>query len=283
MALTDRTMVTMVHQVLGTPEYMAPEQMERTSADIDTRADIYSLGVLLYELLTGTKPFDLREMAGRRFEDLISEICSTDPQKPSTRVSSLGERLPEVARNRDTPPTGLSRFIRGDLDWIVMKALAKDRGRRYESAGAFTDDIDRFLRNLPVRASPPSRMYLLRKYARRHRVGVITCAVIFVAIIGGLSLAVWGYLTADEQRSLAEARAEDALREASKSEQVIQLLDELLASANPGQVKGPDFTVRELLLEFDERLLGKLDTHPEVEATIRTTLGPRLSEPRPAR
>ncbi len=154
--LTEKTLFTEFRQMIGTPEYMAPEQAELSGLDIDTRADIYSLGVLLYELLTGTKPFDLQTLAERGYEEILRTIREVDPPKPSTRVSTMDD-LPGVAAKRHTPPRLLGKTLRGDLDWIVMKALEKDRSRRYETANALAADIGRFLTDEPVLATPPRR------------------------------------------------------------------------------------------------------------------------------
>ena len=154
--LTEKTLFTEFRQMIGTPDYMAPEQAEMSGLDVDTRADVYSLGVLTYELLTGSKPFDMKALLQQGYEEIVRTIREVDPPKPSTRLSTMGELLVTVAKQRHTQPALLGRLLRGDLDLIVMKALEKDRSRRYETATALANDIQRYLDDDPVRASPPS-------------------------------------------------------------------------------------------------------------------------------
>ncbi len=161
--LTDKTIYTRFAQMIGTPLYMSPEQAEMSGLDIDTRSDIYSLGVLLYELLTGSTPFDKRRLAQVAYDELIRMIRDEDPPKPSTRLSHATESLPTIAADRRTEPAKLSKMFRGELDWIVMKAMEKDRARRYETASAFAADVTRYLNDEAVEASPPSTAYRFKK------------------------------------------------------------------------------------------------------------------------
>ena len=166
--LTERTMFTEFGQVLGTMEYMSPEQSKFNQLDIDTRSDIYSLGVLLYELLAGSTPFEGKRLHAAAFDEMLRIIREEEPPKPSTRLSSI-DTLPSVAANRHTEPARLSKDVRGELDWIVMKALEKDRNRRYETASGFAADIERHLHDEPVEAGPPSAAYRFRKFAKRNK------------------------------------------------------------------------------------------------------------------
>jgi WD40 repeat protein/serine/threonine protein kinase len=181
--LTDKTLFTGFAQMLGTPRYMSPEQAELSGLDVDTRSDIYSLGVLLYELLTGTAPLDGERLRGVGYDELRRLIREEEPPRPSTRISTLGEAAVTVSANRQSDPKQLSRFLRGELDWIVMKALEKDRTRRYETASALAADVQRYLADEPVEACPPSALYRFRKLARRRKGVLLTAAVVAAAVV----------------------------------------------------------------------------------------------------
>jgi len=209
--LTDKTLFTEFRSFLGTPEYMSPEQAEMSGLDIDTRSDIYALGVLLYELLTGTTPFDALTLRQAAFDELQRIIREDEPPKPSTRISTLvGESRTSTARRRDTDPAGLSRVVRGDLDWIVMKALEKDRTRRYETASALAEDVRRHLASEPVLASPPTLTYTLSKFVRRNRIAVAAgAAVLFLLLLATLGTT-WGFVVARGEREVAMAARSEA-------------------------------------------------------------------------
>ena len=198
--LTDRTMFTEFGQVLGTIEYMSPEQAKFNQLDIDTRSDIYSLGVLLYELLTGSTPFARKRLQSAAFDEMLRIIREEEPPKPSTRLSTTGA-LPSIAVNRGSQPNKLSGLVRGELDWVVMKALEKDRNRRYETANSFADDIQRYLNDEAVQACPPSAMYRFRKFARRNKAALVMAMLVGSAILIAVAgLAVSMVLIAREQR-----------------------------------------------------------------------------------
>src|SRR5207245_6331651 len=167
-SLTDKTLVTGFGNIVGTLEYMSPEQAEVNQLDIDTRSDIYSLGVLLYELLAGSPPFGCKELEKAGMLEMLRVIREQEPSKPSTKLSTA-DGLPAVAANRGTEPKRLTALVRGELDWIVMKALDKDRRRRYETANGFAMDVQRYLADDTVQACPPSSWYRLRKFVRRNR------------------------------------------------------------------------------------------------------------------
>ena len=192
--LTEKTLFTRYAQMIGTPAYMSPEQAEFSDSEIDMRTDIYSLGVLLYELLTGTTPFSEDELHKAGYLEMQRIICEEPPVKPSTKLSTLEETLTDIAEHRNVAPEALRKLIRGDLDWIVMKAIDKDRTRRYETANDLAVDIERHLRDEPVSAGPPSAGYRLHKFVRRNRAAVITFSLVAAALAIGATaatIAVW--------------------------------------------------------------------------------------------
>ncbi len=189
--LTERTMFTEVGQVVGTLEYMSPEQAELNQLDIDTRSDVYSLGVLLYELLTGSTPLDRKRLKQAALLEVLRLIREEEPPRPSTRLSESKEALPSVSAQRQTEPAKLARLVRGELDWIVMKALEKDRTRRYETANGFALDLQRYLADEPVLACPPSARYRVGKFVRRHRGSLLTAGLVAAALLVGTAASLW--------------------------------------------------------------------------------------------
>jgi WD40 repeat protein/serine/threonine protein kinase len=207
--LTDKTLFTGIAQMIGTPLYMSPEQAGMSDLDVDTRSDIYSLGVLLYELLTGTTPFDKERLKTVGYDEIRRIIREEEPAKPSTRISTLGPAAVTVSANRGTDPKKLSQLIRGELDWIVMKALEKDRNRRYETASAFAADVQHYLHDEPVLACPPSAMYRFRKFARRNKAVLATASVVGPAVVVlATSLVLMGIAQQDKNRAEDERRRE---------------------------------------------------------------------------
>jgi serine/threonine protein kinase/tetratricopeptide (TPR) repeat protein len=234
--LTEQTLVTGFGNIVGTLEYMSPEQAEVNQLDIDTRSDVYSLGVLLYELLTGCLPFTRKELKKAGMLEMLRVIREQEPTKPSTKLSTA-EGLPTLAANRGTDPAKLAKLVRGELDWIVMKALEKDRNRRYESAVGLASDVRRYLSDEAVQACPPSVGYRLRKFVGRNKAALVTAAALALAIliaVGGLAGSI-GWATRDRaaRQAAIDLEAELALKEATRLQAQRKYAEAL--SALPGE------------------------------------------------
>jgi len=327
--LTERTLFTEQGQLIGTPGYMSPEQAEMTAFDIDTRTDIYSLGVLLYELLVGAMPFDTKSLLQGGLAEIQRIIREINPPKPSTRLSNLqseprapatgqpppllrgdrggspvqseprplgsgpeasavaksplpdgrGSSIDAIAHLRHTEPKTLIRQIRGDLDWIVMKAMEKDRARRYDTANGLALEIIRHLKHEPVLAGPPSAGYRLRKFVRRHRVTVVASSAVILSLAAGLVGTSVMYVQALRQRDRAqeaERLTQESLSEAeearNEAEQVTQFLTDTLAAADPSK-QGRDVTLREVLDRASEKISQQFAGKPLIEARLQKTVG----------
>jgi serine/threonine protein kinase/tetratricopeptide (TPR) repeat protein len=290
-ALTEKTLFTGIAQMIGTPLYMSPEQAGMSDLDVDTRSDVYSLGVLLYELLTGTTPFTKERFKTAAYDEIRRIIREEDPPKPSTRLSGSTDSLASISASRQTEPAKLTRLVRGDLDWIVMKCLEKDRNRRYETASGLAADVHRHLADEPVQACPPSAGYRLRKFGRRNRKPLGTAALLLAALLVGAGVATWQAVRATraERQALEEASATArerdektaALRRAGQElaarEAVLGFVEnKVFAAARPrNQAGGHGYDVK--LADAVRAALPAVDqsfaAQPLVEARLRMTIG----------
>ncbi|HSU55693.1 MAG TPA: serine/threonine-protein kinase [Candidatus Dormibacteraeota bacterium] len=266
--LTDKTVFTAFHQFMGTPAYMSPEQAELTSVDIDTRSDVYTLGVLLYELLTGQTPFDASELLEAGLEEMRRTLREKEPARPSTRLSTLGaEKLRATAGLQGLEPPKLISLVRGDLDWIVLKCLEKDRARRYQTANALLTDIQRHLSNEPVSARPRSRLYEFQRTIRRHKLGFAAGVVVMMTLFLALGISTWSLAKEKRARHRADL-------EAAKSSQTARFLEDMLRGIDPKTAQERDTTLlRDLLGRSATRVSEDLTNQPLVEAHLENTIG----------
>jgi serine/threonine protein kinase/tetratricopeptide (TPR) repeat protein len=258
--LTEKVLYTELHSLVGTPLYMSPEQAAG-SPDIDTRTDVYALGVLLYELLTGTTPIDQRAFRESSYAEVQRVIREVDPPRPSTRVSESAETSEKNAPTRRTEPRRLAGALKGELDWIVMKALEKDRARRYETANGLAMDVRRYLAGEPVLAAPPSATYRFGKFVRRHRVAVAAGLVVALTLVAGIVGTSVGLVRADRQRRAAE--------------KVASFLKNLLEGIGPAVARGRATTLlKEMVSQASQRIeKGELNDSPEAEVDLRLAIG----------
>ncbi len=311
-SLTEGHVFTETGQMVGTPEYMSPEQTQAGAIDVDTRADVYSLGVLLYEMLTGVLPFDPRDLRRRGYGEIQRIIREVEPPRPSVRLTTIAKRrdVPDpsqndgamtegVAARLGTSVDGLARWLRGDLDWIVMKAMEKERDRRYRSPVDLADDLRRYLNTQPVEAGPPSAGYRTAKFVRRNALLVSAGAACAVALVVGLALALYGLQRArierdhaivarenEEKQRIAAENAQKAERqERLRAESAARFIQDSVEHANPWR-EPSDMSVRELLDEMSQSLeMGELDSEPGQKLAVLETLGPTytaLGDPRQA-
>ncbi len=272
--LTDATLVTQLGQFLGTPAYMSPEQSQLAGGDIDTRSDVYSLGVLLYELLAGAPPFEPKALLASGLEAMWKQIREVDPPRPSTRLQTLSpEELKTAASRRLADPPKLIHRVSGDLDWIVMRCLEKDRVRRYSSASGLAADIARHLIHEPIEARPASAGYRFAKLVRRHRLAVLAAAAVAVALLAGTVVSTWQALRAN--RAEHEARQEAAIATAVNA----FLQTDLLRQADPSaqadtfETADPDLKVRDALQRAADNVGTRFADQPLTEAALRQSIG----------
>jgi serine/threonine protein kinase len=289
--LTERTLFTTDGQMIGTPAYMSPEQAERSGLDIDTRSDVYALGVLLYELLTGTTPLEDRRLRAAGYAEMQRLIREEEAPRPSLRLSSLGDSATMLAASRGMDVKRLAQLLVGDLDWAVMKALDKDRNRRYDTPMSFAAEIERYLRREPILARPPSTVYIVKKFAQRHRAAVLTGAVVAAALLVGAALATWQALVATRAKrdALASTAAEKEAKELAQAREaetqaVLEFVEtRVFSAARPeGRAGGLG---REVSLEAAplteaerwERAVAGMPAEQQIKAVVR-----RLKELNPA-
>lgn len=283
-----RTAITMHGQLVGTPAYMSPEQTTLNGQHVDTRTDIYSLGVLLYELLTGTTPFPDEALLSKGLAEMMRVINNDEPQKPSTRLLTLEKQgtTTSIARASITRTHG--PMLAGDLDWITMKCLEKDPSRRYDSVSALSDDLGRFLHNEPVLARPASRAYLIRKFVRRHRAQVIAASALLAVLVLGIAGSSAGMIWALDEREnarraardelVAQVRATESAQRATSEAQAAEDLSrffimDVLSAADPSRTTNHELTVREALVNASENIEGRFKDRPDVESRIHNALG----------
>jgi len=264
--LTERSLYTELGVMIGTPEYMSPEQAEMTGQDVDTRSDVYSLGVMLYQLLVGALPFESKDLREAGFDEIRRRIREDEPPRPSARLATMGDRSTETAHRRQTEPKALRRELRGDLDWIVMRALEKDRARRYGSPSAIADDIRRYLQHEPVLARAPSAAYRTRKFLRRHRVGVAAATVMVLGLLAGTVGSTVGLVRAKRAERLAAA-------EEKRAEKVTKYLVDIFQLAGPETSQGATLTAREILDRQVKKVRESLKGDPKVQGRVMLAMG----------
>jgi eukaryotic-like serine/threonine-protein kinase len=265
-SLTDSTLFTELGQLVGTPEYMSPEQAEMSGLDVDTRTDVYALGVLLYELLVGALPYDAKALRQGGFDEIRRRLRDDEPPRPSTRISALSADPGPAARRPKAEAAAISKQLRGDLDWIVMKAMEKDRTRRYNSASDLAADVQRHLRNDPVLAGPPSTTYRMRKFVLRHKVGVLAASVVMLAVLLGILGTSIGLVRTKRAEHVAREEAETA-------RQISDFLVGLFKVSDPSESVGNTITAREILDRGATRIQNELGNQPRTQARLMNTMG----------
>jgi serine/threonine protein kinase/tetratricopeptide (TPR) repeat protein len=264
--LTDKTMFTELGVMVGTPEYMSPEQMDQREQNIDTRTDVYSLGVILYQLLVGALPFEAKALRAAGLEAILRVIREQEPTKPSTKIRSMGEASAASAEKRKEKPRSLAQHLQGELDWITMKALEKDRVRRYGTASELSADILRYLRSEPVLAGPATTGYRIRKYAARHRLGLGVAAGSLVLLIGFV-------ITQAVELHRITIERDRATRERDRADRITDFMTRMFKVSDPSEARGNSITVREILDKASADIDNGLTKDPELQAQMMSVMG----------
>jgi serine/threonine protein kinase len=276
MRLSEQSLFTAFGSVAGTPLYMAPEQASFNALDVDTRADIYALGVILYELLTGTRPIARESIRRAAVDEMLRVIRVVEPPTPSSRIST-SEALPSLAASRRVEPARLSRMVRGELDWIVMKPLAKERERRYASAISLADDLERFLNHEPVSAGPPTAAYRLRKFVRRNRVQVTAATLVLLALVLGVVGTTLGLFEARRQQRIADVQRRHAEKGLAQVTKMNEILGSIFQDLNPETARKDGKSLSVVLGERLERATAEIEGEatgdPRAVARMQMTLG----------
>ena len=270
---TERSAFTQAGMMVGTPSYMSPEQAGAFDATVDTRTDVYSLGVILFELLVGTPPFGSKEGRRSGAESLLREIREAEASRPSLKFGALGSASKDAASARGEKPASLLRQLRGDLDWVTLKSIEKDRARRYSSVSELATDIQRHLSDQPVLAGPPSTAYRARKFVRRHRMSVAVASVISVLVVAGAATAVVQArrIARERDRALRAEQVANAVSDFLQNDLLAQA--SARAQADSRAAPDPDLKVRTALDRAAAHVANKFGSQPVVEASIRHTLG----------
>jgi serine/threonine protein kinase len=264
--LAGETMFTQVGAFVGTPGYMSPEQTDSGVQDVDTRTDVYSLGVVLYVLLTGSLPFDAKQWKKQPLHEVLRHLREDDPPRPSAKIGIEKESSGANAESRGVQPKQLASLLHGDLDWITMKALEKDRARRYGTPSELAEEITRYLRHEPVAARPASQGYRLQKYVRRHRVGVV--------VVVGLLLLLAGFAVAQEvQLRRVIAERDRTARERDRANRITEFMTSMFKVSDPGEARGNSVTAREILDKASKEIETGLARDPELQAQLMHLMG----------